>query len=327
MDGDDFMQMMSIDQCSSSSDDELLIDDTISYGSSSNYNTWENTTFVMNTSNKKKYINNSQNYKITQRKNTLREITDVVDRSSYKIPLNVIKAAAELYYNGVQKYHIKRGKVKEGCQAGCLYKMCIEYMTPRRPLEIAKIFNIKQKDVSKGMRIINKLYSQGMISNEIMKPTISIIDFEDFDDLYCFKQNNIYNKDKFQKLYMSECVSIQNFLRRYFLVLELPINSPPSDMFQFANMLAYFTLKFKIAEASIPSSKCAGIIHVLSICFPKMITDAKIETCCKISRGTHSRFSDIIVKLLVCKTAKQQRLRYKLRQLFKKYNIPLDFTK
>lgn len=325
IDGDEFMQMMDIEhESSDESSDNLINVDDISYASNSNYNTWENTTLIMNGSaGKRKYMNSSQNYQIIQRKNTLREITDTVERSQYKIPINVVRAAAELYYVGVQMHHIKRGKVKKGCQAGCLYFMCKEYMTPRRPVEIASIFNIMQKDVSNGMQIINRLYNQGLIPNELMKPVVSAIDFNNLDDLYCFKQSGIYEKDKFQKIYLAECVSMQNFLRRYFLILDLPIGSPPSEVFQFANMLAYFTLKFRIAEASIPSSKCAGIIHILSMCYPESITDMQIESCCKISRGTHTRFSTMIIDILKSTIEEEKRIKRKLRRLFKKYKVPL----
>jgi hypothetical protein len=116
---------------------------------------------------------------------------------------------------------------------------------------------------------------------------------------------------------------MQNFLRRYFELMGIPVYDETgiSKVFQFANMLGYFTLKFKTTEASIPSSKCAGIIYILAICYPGRIQEQSIKEYCMISKGTYSRFSNVIMRLLLNKDPKYTRLRRKLRRLFIRYEI------
>lgn len=300
---------------------------SLSFASSNNYNTCDNTIFIISsggkTTGKKNYINDgNQNYTVQQLAKTKKEITDTITRSYISIPEGVIKATINLYHLGVQKNKITRADVKRGCQAACLYLMCREYGIPYKPKEIVKIFDISSPNLSDGINQVNELYNIGAIPEDIMKPARNRRD--GFIDLYCFKELGIYDKETFQQKYAADCILIQNFLRRYFAILQLKIDCK-SDIFQFSNVLAYFTMKFHICVKSNPSSCCAGILHIIALAFPHLGIINKIETCCVITKGTYLRFSNEILKLLYSK--EHPRTRKKLNWIFHKYNIPKPYYK
>ena len=156
-----------------------------------------------------------------------------------------------------------------------------------------------------------------------MNPTNNIQ--SDFIDLYCFKKLGIYDKEEFQQKYLGDCVLIQNFLRRYFSSLGLNVLTI-SNIFQFANMLAYMTMKLNICVQSNPSSCCAGILHIIALSVPELDIIDKIESCCEITKGTYLRFSQTIIEFLYSNNIKYKRLRRKLNWLFHLYKINKPYS-
>lgn len=273
---------------------------------------------------KKKYINgntgkNNENYKYQQYEVIKKEINGEIERSGIYIKRDIVNSAINLYHHGLQKNQIHRGLVKKGCQAACLYHMCIEYNIPMKPKEIADIFNIQQKSISKGISIINRLHYKKMIDDNIMHPNTS--KYKDkFIDMHCYKINNIYDKPKFQ-IYYSDCAQVQNYLRRYFDLMGLDA-SHDNNIFMFCNLLIYLSMKKHISDSSIPSSKCAAVMYLLTYSYNGIVTEDDIINYCQISKGTYQKFTNRI--LIILRNPKKYGKLYKMiRHLYNKYNVKL----
>lgn len=277
---------------------------------------------------KKKYINgntgkNNENYKYQQYEVIKKEINGAIERSNTYIKRDIISSTINLYHHGLQKNQIHRGLVKKGCQAACLYHMCIEYNIPMKPKEIAEIFEIQQKSISKGISIINKLYYMKLIDENIMHP--NTIKYKDeFIDMYCYKITGIYDKPKFQ-IYYSDCVQVQNYLRRYFDLMDLDA-SHNNNLFMFCNLLIYLSMKKHISDSSIPSSKCAAVIYLLAYSYNDIATEDDIINYCQISKGTYQKFTNRILAILKNKN-KYGKLYKMIRHLYNKYDVKLPNLK
>lgn len=222
----------------------------------------------------KKLISTTSNYKKTQKKNTEEQIEDIIYQHKGSKPhKSIILEAAELYYK-IQQYCIKRGDVRKGTMAACLYKICDLHNITRKPKEIADIFNIPQNELSNGQKILDNLISQGLIQ---------------------FKEVIIDPEEK----------RMQSFLNMYFEALKIPTD-PENETFperpnykDFSVKLIRFTEIKRIAKSSIMSSKCAGTIHILSVKRKELkINKDMIEKECNISRSTFSRFNKDLEKII-----------------------------
>jgi hypothetical protein len=91
----------------------------------------------------------------------------------------------------------------------------------------------------------------------------------------------------------------------------------------FALDLIRFAQHFRIAAASMDSSKCAGIIYILSTHVENLTVPIdSIEKECDISKSTFCKFSKEIDKMINTDNPGCQKTKRKLRHLFKKYEIP-----
>jgi transcription initiation factor TFIIIB Brf1 subunit/transcription initiation factor TFIIB len=252
----------------------------------------------------KKLIGSVSNYKIQQKKNTVEEFKNAVYQSKEaQIPNNVVCAAANLYFS-VQQHQIRRGDVKVGTEAACLYRMCIKYGITRKPKEIAAIFGIPQNDLSNGEKILDDLAARGLIESS--------------------KKQMFFNVDEL----------VNDFVDRYFESLGITIGHP--EYKPFVTRLIKFTTDKHIADSSVPSTKCAGAIYILTARRKELkIRRDKIQTACKISKSTFIRYAKAVFEALnqTCdkpskdkkhfKECRVCRERKQLRHIFKKYNVPI----
>ena len=132
---------------------------------------------------------------------------------------------------------------------------------------------------------------------------------------------------------------IKGFLISYFIDLGIPLPediAPTAqasefavvrahpDYYDFVERLIRFSIKFKVAMSSVPSSKCAGALFMIATrCQELGITVQKISKTCSISTSTFKRYYMVINDLLTTDDPRKKRLRKKLKHLFKKYRIPL----
>lgn len=248
------------------------------------------------------------NYKKTQCKNTIDQIINCVEQHKGPTPpKSVVLESAELYYK-VQQFCIKRGNVRKGCMAACMYRTCIKYGINRKPGEISDIFGVPQSELSNGEKILDELVSNGSITiSETLK---------DEDQMTAFINRYF------------ESLNIINDESGY-----IPVGRP--NYKEFVNKLVKFVQKYRIAESSIMSSKCVGSIFILINGRKEFshINNEKIESECKISKSTFNRFAKHIKTVLsdkyVDKDKKDKteedenkiKIQSRLRHLFKKYNI------
>jgi transcription initiation factor TFIIIB Brf1 subunit/transcription initiation factor TFIIB len=251
----------------------------------------------------KKLISSTSNYKKQQHRNTIEQMVQIMYQyTGPKIPANIVKQSADFYYQ-IQQYCIKRGDVRKGTMAACLYRKCIKNGISRKPKEIADMFGIPQSELSNGEKILDSLFAQGALGDGAAA-TPEIITSESAG------VNQFYFKDQ---------VQMNSFLARYFESLNVP-----EIYMEFAQRLIKFTEKYHIADSSIMSSKCAGTIYILSLRVSNLnIKRTDIESECNISKSTFSRFSQGIFNFLSCTEPALKKVRSRLRRIFKKNNVPL----
>jgi transcription initiation factor TFIIIB Brf1 subunit/transcription initiation factor TFIIB len=251
----------------------------------------------------KKLVSNTSNYKKTQKKTTNDQMINFVYQFKGSTPpKNVVLEAAELYYS-VQQHCIKRGEVRKGTMAACLYRICIIHNITRKPKEISDIFGIPQSELSNGEKILDELVASGLI--KVKEPTTTLVD-QDEQQMHAF-------------------------LNRYFESLNIPVDEDGiipvgrPNYKEFAHKLIKFTRKYRIAESSIMSSKCAGAVYILSNKRKELqIKRDTIERECAISKSTFSRFSQAVFNVLISEEEKNKKIKSRLRKLFKNYQIPVQ---
>jgi transcription initiation factor TFIIIB Brf1 subunit/transcription initiation factor TFIIB len=253
----------------------------------------------------KKLISTTSNYKKQQRRNTLDELNTILHQyDGPKPPPNVVKQAAEFYYQ-VQQHCIKRGNVRRGTMAACLYRKCIENGISRKPKEIAAIFGLPQTELSNGEKILDDLFSEGKLGSSAETSDTLV------DNDASAKVNQFYFKEQ------KELIS---YLARYFESLNIP-----ETYMEFAQSLVHFTIKYRIAESSIMSSKCAGVIYILSLKVPELnISGNDISASCVISKSTFNRYYRDVIATLNSRDINTQKIRSRMRHIFKKNRIPLE---
>lgn len=293
-------------------------DGGVSYHSSGGYNQAESAVLV-GSGKHRIYISSGVNGN-QKKKNIARELEEILSPHSIKIPGIAKKNTVNLYCSGIQQVQIKRGGVKRGCLAACLYHILQVYKMPRKPKEIKDIFNIEQRDLSNGISILNSLYARKSISYDVMYPPISIVDINGIDDMKCYHEAGLMKKDKFVNLFKLDCTKAHDFLHRYFLLLDIPIN----HLFDFANMLVYYMMKFKVMETSIVSSKCVGAIYFIIKAENMKVNDLSIERYCDISKGTYKKIYDNLLNIAAPISPEYRRLRGMLIWLVKKYGVVMS---
>lgn len=268
----------------------------------------------------KKMIASTSNYKKTQRKNTVDQMSSTVFKyNGSQPPANVVYEAADVYHE-LQQHCIKRGNVRLGIMAACLYKVCAKNNIDRKPKEIAVIFNIAQNELSNGEKILDQLIADGSVKS-LSKPTPEL--------------DSIESQDK---------KTIISFLNRYFDSLNIPRDLNPDsssgqgssqeskketktdgpDYMNFAINLIRFTIKYDIAASSIISSKCAGAMFILAIQCPELkIKKESIETECTISKSTYHRYVQAVRDMLYTDDEKYKKVRSRLRKIFKNHKIAI----
>jgi transcription initiation factor TFIIIB Brf1 subunit/transcription initiation factor TFIIB len=240
----------------------------------------------------KKIAASANNYKRQQLRTTVEQMTNFMYQyDGPKLPANVVADAADMYFR-VQQYCIKRGEVRKGTMAACLYRKCKEAQINRKPKEIAVIFGISQSELSNGEKILDDLYAKGCL------------------------------KDIGTKLFQfDEQSHISSFLDRYFELFNLP-----AQYKIFAERLIRFTEKYHIVPGSIVSSKCAGAIYLITNKLPELgVTTRHIVAGCRISKSTFTRFYVSIQETLNGVDPAKDRVRSRLRRIFKKNGVPLPF--
>jgi transcription initiation factor TFIIIB Brf1 subunit/transcription initiation factor TFIIB len=255
--------------------------------SNKNYDVGSSPIRIFNQAGQGSFVCKTSDYSKTQLRDTVRQLQMLFSQGNKFVGTqNIIVETAEMYHQ-IQQCTIKRGDVRLGILAACLNKVCKKHNIIQKAKEIAGCFGIEQSDLSNGEKILSEY-----LGNENPKT----------------KNTDLY-------------------LLRYFELLGIPHtqtleSGQTRNYMEFAQKLITFTNKFKIAENSIPSSKCAGAIYILCEKCEELSTKMDdIETKCDISRSTFKRFAINVSGVL--NDEKKIDIQKKMKHLFNKYYIPL----
>lgn len=316
-------------------EDVVDSNDLVSTGNeSTNYNTSSESSLPLNImgpggrTQRRGIISNNASYKKTQERTTRTQIQTTLSNSNsgQRIPEDIKREAANLFLYIQEKKIILRGDRRKGTMAACLDRKCRQNGLPRKCVEISNMFGIDQETLSVGHRILDGLIEKGTI-----EPDGPSGDYKDYDGE----------------------IEIIGYINRYFESLGIPLDDGygnfgdmeenymeeraaggVSTAFsgelghpnykEFALQLIKFTRHFKIADTSMDSSKCAGVIYIITTRFPELkVSVENIENECNISKTTFTKFSKEVDKILHTEAPHAQRTKRKLRHLFKKYNVPI----
>lgn len=240
----------------------------------------------------KKLVSSASNYKKTQKRNTVKQMVGYTYEKQ-QVAQHIVLQAADLYYE-VQQHCIKRGEVRRGTMAACLYRVCKYEGHPRKPKEIAAIFGTDRSEVSNGIKILDGLLSQRRL---VLKGRLAD-----------------YNP------YFDGINHTMDYLKRYFNALQIDERYK-----EFAERLVRFTTKYGISHSSNTSSKCAGVIYIIITRVPELrLGEDAIKRECNISPSTFRRFAKCIFDFLGPVDTTNQGavlIKRRLRHLFIKHGI------
>jgi transcription initiation factor TFIIB len=77
--------------------------------------------------------------------------------NKHKLPKIIIEDS-KIYYKHISENVISRGSNRKGLIAACVYNSCKKQKVPRSCKEIAEIFNIELKDMTKGCKHFNEIW-------------------------------------------------------------------------------------------------------------------------------------------------------------------------
>lgn len=278
----------------------LNIDSEVSYTEKKNYNTKGNSTAlyingVRNVRKQNSLKKNNANYVDKQKRDTLIQLNTILrnEKGILTISKSIVDETAD-YFHAVQQHAILRSFNRIATMAACFERVSSSHGYPKKTNEVIEIFKIEPKDLSLGNSTLNELHSEGLLGN-----------FKYQDD------NRKYD-----------------FLKNYFKRLNIPDFSGNINYIGFCCDIIDLTEKYKIACNNILSTKCAGVIYILTTYRDELkYNKDDIAKECKISKTTFIGFSKSIHLLMENPSKKYDKLRIKIRNIFAKNNIKTKFKK
>ena len=197
-------------------------------------------------------------YSKTQSNNTIKQLNWFNSQSTdSKLPMVILKEAAELY-NKIQKCNVvRRGNGRKGALGACIYFICNRHDITKKPKEIARFLSIEESQLSRGDKLLRQMHSNGKISIPIHHDPTSA------------------------------------YIRQYFESLELDDKYKPFIL----DVVTRASQVDMIGENnSRISTKCAGTIYALSQQMDLKITKSDIVKYCKISKSTFIRYYEFLIR-------------------------------
>jgi len=306
------------------------IDRTSSGNDSSTYNTYASSSAPLTITgpngqgHRRGMISGNVSYKKSQERTTRTQFQKILLNSEVgqKIPQEISRDAENLFLK-IQENRILRAQRRMGTMAACLDLKCRQYKMPRKCKEISQIFGIQRNMLSVGHGILDGLIEGGLIDasgKPSLKKTSETRDNPEivgYINRY-FESLNIPLDDGFGRYDGMDISYLEE------LDDESEVETDHPNYKQFALDLIRFAQCFKISDASMDSSKCAGTIYIIAMRFDGLnIPVENIEKECDISKTTFCKFSKEIERIMNTDNPRAQKTKRKLRHLFKKYEIPL----
>jgi transcription initiation factor TFIIIB Brf1 subunit/transcription initiation factor TFIIB len=253
-------------QCISCGRDKEVLEQSGEFSASiiDNYNTNENCSVSIKIVGKDSYkyrkalLKTSSDYSKIQYNNTNKQLSRFNSQSKEgKLPIIILKEAAELY-GKIQKCNIvRRGNGRKGALGACIYFVCNIHNITKKPKEIAVFLSIEESYLSKGDKLLRRLHSEKKIDIPIYhNPEIAYI-------IQYFESLNIDNK---YKPFVSELIERASHV----------------DMMGENN--------------SRISTKCAGVVYTLKMQESLKISKSDIVKYCKISKSTFIRYYEFLIQ-------------------------------
>lgn len=212
----------------------------------------------------------NRKYSVQQQETIRNELFDLNEKSSFKIPKDILSRVAEKYHSiqnhvieeeedGVmkEKKFVRRGQVKNRVLAAILANECMKSGVARRNSDIAEFMALDNNGFSKGENILKSLSRKGIIE-------------------LCEEHDQT-----------------ESFIRRYFSALSVE----SENYVGFVYDLIQLSIKKKIGMSSVACSKVAGGIWFLITHQSKVDKDLDISkeqleiACDNIRSNTFTNFS------------------------------------
>ena len=168
--------------------------------------------------------------------------------SNYGIPSCIIEEA-KILYKQISEKKISRGNNRRGIIASCIYKACCIQGSPRSSQEIADIFKISTKSMTRG----------------------------------CKNFDNIMNYNKQKAVDTGGSTSV-DFIRRFCSHLNLP-----DSIYSICKHVCEQAELHNLVSKCIPPSIAAGSIYLTCSILSINVSKKEISTQCKISEVTISK--------------------------------------
>lgn len=229
-----------------------------------NYNTNANCSLSIKIVGKDSYryhkalLRTASDYSKIQSNNTNKQLNRFNSQSKDgKLPIIILKEAAELY-GKVQKCNIvRRGNGRKGALGACIYFVCNMHDITKKPKEIAMFLGIEESYLSKGDKLLRRLHSEEKIDIPIH-----------------------HNPKDAYILQYFESLGIDNKYKPF--VSELIDRASQVDMMGENN--------------SRISTKCAGAVYTLKVQESLKISKPDIVKYCKISKSTFIRYYEFLIQ-------------------------------
>jgi transcription initiation factor TFIIIB Brf1 subunit/transcription initiation factor TFIIB len=246
--------------------DKTILEQNGEFSSSiiENYNTNANCSLSIKIVGKDSYkyhkalLRTSNDYGKTQANNTNKQLSRFNSQSKGgKLPIIILKEAAELY-GEIQKCKIvRRGNGRKGALGACIYFVCNMHNITKKPKEIASFLGIEESYLSKGDKLLRKLHSKNKIDIPV---------HHNPKDAYILQYFESLGLDNKYKPFISELID----------------RASQVDMMGENN--------------SRISTKCAGAIYALNIQESLKISKTDIVRYCKISKSTFLFYYEFLLQ-------------------------------
>ena len=176
---------------------------------------------------------------------------EIITSKALKLNLpQMIIEESKKYYKSIREESLNRGSNRKALEAASIYFACKSQNVPRSSKEIAKVFDINIKDMSKGVKKFNEI-------------------------MYC-----IDNDDDKKDNRISTITPI-NFINRYCSKLKLE-----EDIKNLSEFVILKAITKKIVEENTPSSIAAGCIYLVGMLCGKDINKQDVSNICNVSEVT-----------------------------------------
>ena len=168
--------------------------------------------------------------------------------NQHKLP-NIISETAKSLYSIIAETKISRGQNRKGIIAACVFNACKECKVPRSIKEIAKIFEMNSKVLTKGC----KNYTEIVRINKI-------------------------NVNRYQE---SETIKLGDFIERFCYNLSMSTKNT-----EIIKKIAELCTEYNLIYDNTPPAMATGCIYLLSQLHELGITKKQISQTCNISEVT-----------------------------------------